>query len=145
MTAKTEKNQTEKKQTDKDQYEIVTLVDANRYNFQSYVFQRNVPTKVRIGNAAYLLAQVNEDTDERFFSAGTVEISVGKLGRYTVKPVKIKDKDIPYMLTRVEQVYNSEKQKMEASLEGMPESVQEWTRRDFEAKHGPKKDKAAEA
>lgn len=127
--------------TEKEQYEVVTLVDAERYNFQSYVFKRNVPTKVRIGNASYLLAQVNEDTDERFFSAGPVEISVGKQGRYVVKPVKIKDKDIPQMRTRIEQVYESEKQKMEASLEGMPESVIEWTRRDFEAKHGPKKDK----
>lgn len=130
--------------SDKEQYEVVTLVDANRYNFQSYVFKRNVPTKVRIGNAAYLLAQVNEDTDERFFSAGPVEISIGKQGRYTVNPVKVKDKDIPYMKTRVEQVYDSEKQKMEASLEGMPESVKEWTRKDFEAKHGPKKEKGTE-
>ena len=127
MTAKAENKEVVKKD-DKEQYHVVTLVDANRYNFQSFVFLRNVPTKVRIGNAAYLLAQVNEDTDMRFFSAGTVEITLGKQGRYAVNPVKIKDKDIPYMLTRVEQVYNSEKQKMEASLEGMPDSIKDWTR-----------------
>lgn len=125
---------------EKEQYQTVTLVDAQRYNFQSYVFKINEPTKVRIGNAAYLLSQVNEDTDERFFSAGAVEMTVGKLGRSTITPVKIKDSELPYMLTRTEQVYNSEKQKMEASLEGQPESIKTWIKNDFDAKHGPKKE-----
>lgn len=130
--------------TDKVQYQVVTLVDAERYNFQSYVFKRNVPTKVRIGNAAYLLSQTNEDTDERFFSAGAVVMTVGKKGRSTVKDVKVKDSELPYMLTRVEQVYNAEKAKMEAALEGQPDSIKEWIKQDFVAKHEPKKEKGIE-
>lgn len=130
---------------EKIQYEVVTLVDAKRYNFQSYVFKQNVPTKVRIGNAAYLLSQTNEDTDERFFSPGAVEMKVGKKGRSIIKPVKVKEDKMPYMMTRVEQVYNAEKVKMEAALEGQPDSIKAWIKSDFLAKHGPKKDKVTEA
>jgi hypothetical protein len=124
------------KTEEKVEHQIVTLVDVDRYTYRGYVFKRDIPVKVKLHNAAYLLSQENEEGD-RYFIMGTPEDNKTSSGKKKAgRPAKPK---VSY--DKVEVMKTSEEQRAEAayqrhldSMEGQPESIKEYIKKDWEAK-----------